>query len=88
MQNLRQLSGSELGQLLHCVSGLIAMRGALPTDLYIKLDTYRADLLAEEEDRPGRHINGQAGHGHCECVCTVEPRPGLVGADAGFLSLW
>ena len=86
MQNLRQLSSSELGQLLHCVSSLIALRGALPTDLYIKLDTYRADLMAEEEDRPRRHINGHADNGHCECVCTVEPRPGLVAADAGFLS--
>jgi hypothetical protein len=86
MQNLRQLSGPELGQLLHCVSGLIAMRGALPTDLYIKLDTYRADLLAEKEDRPGP-IGRQASNGHCQCVCTVEPRPGLVGADTGFLSL-
>lgn len=86
MQNLRQLSGPELGQLLHCVSGLIAMRGALPTDLYIKLDTYRADLLAEQEDRPGRHISHQDGNGRCQCVCTVEPRPGLVGADTGFLS--
>jgi hypothetical protein len=88
MQNLRQLNRSELGQLLHCVSGLIAMRGALPTELYIKLDTYRADLLAEEEDRPGRHANGHAHADRCECVCTVEPRPGLVGADAGFLSMW
>jgi hypothetical protein len=86
MQNLRQLTGTELAQVLHCVSGLMAMRGALPADLYIKLDTYRADLLAEEEDRP-EHINGHTGNGRCACVCTVEPRPGLAEADSGFLSL-
>lgn len=71
MQNLRQLSGSELAQLLHCVDQIAAMRWALPADLWIKLDSYRADLLAEQEDRPlprrqpGRHAGGR----HCGCLC-------------------
>jgi hypothetical protein len=30
------------------------MRTLLPVELFIKLDTFRADLLAEQEDRAAR----------------------------------
>ena len=75
MQNLRQLSGPELGELLHCVDALTAMHRALPEDLYIKLDTYRADLLAEQEDRPKNKRGGQPNGSHCRCVCAGAVRP-------------
>lgn len=51
MQNLRQLTQQELDQIIGHVAGLTAMRRALPVELYIKLDTYLADLGAEREDR-------------------------------------
>ena len=46
-----QLTTSELNGLTGHVSALTAMRRALPGDLYVKLDTYLADLQAEQEDR-------------------------------------
>lgn len=69
MQNLRQLSPSELAQLVHCVSALAAMKRVLPIDLYIKLDTYLADLLAEQEDRTSQPATAHAHDGHCLCLC-------------------
>jgi hypothetical protein len=48
---LGQLTTSELNGLVRHTSALAAMRQALPNDLYIKLDTYLADLRAEQEDR-------------------------------------
>ncbi|HEY2577479.1 MAG TPA: hypothetical protein VGI74_14325 [Streptosporangiaceae bacterium] len=69
MQNLRQLSPSELAQLIHCVSALAAMKRGLPADLYIKLDTYLADLLAEQEDRAAQQTPAHAHDGHCLCLC-------------------
>jgi hypothetical protein len=69
MQNLRQLSQSELAQLIHCVSALTAMKRGLPTELYIKLDTYHADLLAEQEDRAVQPAADHAHDGHCLCLC-------------------
>jgi hypothetical protein len=50
----RRLSGEELDQLLEHVSALVENRGLIPVGLYIKLDTFRADLLAEQEDRAAR----------------------------------
>ncbi len=84
MQNLRQLSGSELAQLLHCVDQLTRMQWAIPTDLWIKLDTYRADLLAEQEDRPlpRRQAGRHGGDRHCGCLC-AEPHQ-APGAAAEF----
>jgi len=44
----------ELDQLIEHVSALTEMRSLLPMELFIKLDTFRADLLAEREDRAGQ----------------------------------
>jgi hypothetical protein len=87
MQNLRQLSGSELAQLLHCVDQLHGMRWAMPTELWIKLDTYRADLLAELEERPlpRRQPGEHGGNGRCGCLCAeVHQAPGTT-TEAEFL---
>lgn len=70
MQNLRQLTPSELDQLVHCVSALAAMKRVLPAELYIKLDTYRADLLAEQEDRAAQQTTAHTHDGHCLCLCS------------------
>jgi hypothetical protein len=43
-------SRSELNRLLEHTSALTEMRWLLPAELFIKLDTFRADLLAEQED--------------------------------------
>jgi hypothetical protein len=51
MPNPRQFTPRELDQLLEHASALTEMRTLLPVELYIKLDTFRADLLAEQEDR-------------------------------------
>jgi len=51
MQNLGQLTTSELNGLIRHASALVAMQRALPPGLYIKLDTYLADLHVEVEDR-------------------------------------
>jgi hypothetical protein len=52
--NLRQFTDAELSSLIEHVRALTAMRAALPVELFIKLDTYQADLCAEQEDRAGR----------------------------------
>ncbi|MGH3155064.1 MAG: hypothetical protein ACRDNF_00595 [Streptosporangiaceae bacterium] len=49
-----QLTVPELDRLLEHVSALLDKRWLLPAELYIKLDTFRADLLAEQEDRAVR----------------------------------
>jgi hypothetical protein len=46
-----QLTTSELNGLVGHASALTAMRQALPSDLFVKLDTYLCDLRAEQEDR-------------------------------------
>ena len=46
-----RVSGADLDRLLEHVSALLTTRWLLPTELGIKLDTFRADLLAEREDR-------------------------------------
>jgi hypothetical protein len=48
---ISQLTTSELNGLVGHASALTAMREALPGDLFTKLDTYLADLQAEQEDR-------------------------------------
>jgi hypothetical protein len=72
MQNLRPLSGSELAQILHCVDALARRRSALPPELWTELESYRADLLAELEDRPlPRRQPGTHGrNGRCGCLCS------------------
>ncbi|MGH3158797.1 MAG: hypothetical protein ACRDNF_19795 [Streptosporangiaceae bacterium] len=45
-----RLSPAELDQLIEHTSALTAVRWMLPADLYAKLDSFRADLLAERED--------------------------------------
>ena len=50
----RRMSGAEIDRLLGYVSALLETRWLLPAELYIKLDTFRADLLAEQEDRAAR----------------------------------
>jgi hypothetical protein len=47
----RQLAQPDLDRLVGLVSALADLRWLLPVELYIKLDTFRADLLAEQEDR-------------------------------------
>ena len=47
----RQLTQPDLDRLIEHTSALTEMRGLLPIELFIKLDTFRADLLAEQEDR-------------------------------------
>lgn len=46
-----RMSGTDLDRLLGHVSALLQTRWLLPAELCIKLDTFRADLLAEQEDR-------------------------------------
>jgi hypothetical protein len=46
-----QMSGPELDRLIEAASELTGMRAVLPVELFIKLDTFRADLMAEREDR-------------------------------------
>jgi hypothetical protein len=47
----RQLTQPDLDRLIKHTSALTEMRGLLPIELFIKLDTFKADLLAEQEDR-------------------------------------
>jgi hypothetical protein len=47
----RQLAQPDLARLIEHTSALTEMRHLLPAELFIKLDTFRADLLAEQEDR-------------------------------------
>jgi hypothetical protein len=49
-----QMSVPELDRLIEAASGLTGMRAVLPVELFIKLDTFRADLMAEREDRATR----------------------------------
>jgi hypothetical protein len=51
MVNPRQLTQTELSQLIAHASALTRMRSLLPVELFIKLDTFRADLLLEQEER-------------------------------------
>jgi hypothetical protein len=59
MANLRQLSDGELDRLAGHASALAGMGWALPAELYAKLDTFLADLAAEQEDRAEQR--GQTG---------------------------
>jgi hypothetical protein len=47
----RQIPQPELDRLIEHTSALTQMRWLLPVELYIKLDTFHNDLLAEQEDR-------------------------------------
>jgi hypothetical protein len=58
--NLRRLTRPELDRLIGHVSALTEMRWILPAELWIKLDTLRADLLAEQEDRAAQRRPGIA----------------------------
>jgi hypothetical protein len=49
-----RLSGEELDRLLEHTSALLEQRWLVPAELYIKLDTFRADLRSEQEDRAAR----------------------------------
>jgi hypothetical protein len=49
-----RLSGEELDRLLEHTSALMDRPWLLPAELHIKLDTFRADLRAEQEDRAAR----------------------------------
>jgi hypothetical protein len=51
MVNPRQLTQTELTQLIDHTTALTQMRRLLPIELFIKLDTFRTDLLVEQEDR-------------------------------------
>ena len=58
----RQLTQADLDLLIEHASALTQMRDLLPIELFIKLDTFRADLLAEREDRaahPVRYLRRQ-----------------------------
>jgi hypothetical protein len=59
----RQLTQPDLDRLIEHTSALTEMRGLLPIDLFIKLDTFRADLLAEQEDRAVQRVLRRAGAG-------------------------
>jgi hypothetical protein len=43
-------SPADLDRLIEHTSALTEMRWLLPAELWTKLDTFRADLLAEQED--------------------------------------
>ncbi|HEY1916341.1 MAG TPA: hypothetical protein VGH27_12275 [Streptosporangiaceae bacterium] len=45
------MSVTDLDRLIEAASELTGMRAVLPVELFIKLDTFRADLMAEREDR-------------------------------------
>jgi hypothetical protein len=47
----RNLTSTELTRLIELTSALAEMRPLLPVELFIKMDTFHADLLAEQEDR-------------------------------------
>jgi len=48
-----QLTEPELDRLIEHTAALTEHRWLLPAELYIKLDTFLADLRAEREDRTG-----------------------------------
>ena len=58
----RNLTSSELTRLIELTNALTEMRPLLPVELFIKLDTFHADLVAEQEDRVvyGRKANAKA----------------------------
>src|SRR5580658_4370753 len=63
-----ELTMPELDRLTEHTSALTEMRGLLPIEPYIKLDTFRVDLLVEQEDRATRRtlrrpVGGFAGSG-------------------------
>jgi outer membrane PBP1 activator LpoA protein len=60
MTYLRQLTTAELGKAHHAADYLHSLPAHLDPDLAIKLDTLRADLTAEIEDR--QHADRQARH--------------------------
>lgn len=51
MHSLGQLTTAELRQLIEHTAALTGMRQSLPVELYIKLDTFLADLTSEREER-------------------------------------
>jgi hypothetical protein len=52
MTNLRPLTPAELTQAYQAADYLLRLPARLDPELTIKLDTLRADLTAELEDRP------------------------------------
>lgn len=69
----RQLTQPDLDRLLEHTSALTEMRGLLPIDLFIKLDTFRADLLAEQEDRAALRASRRAGAGRTHRSGQAQP---------------
>lgn len=69
----RQLTQPDLDRLIEHTSALTAMRALLPIDLFIKLDTFRADLLAEQEDRAGQRALRRAGAGRTRRSGQAQP---------------
>ena len=57
--NLYQLTTAELGKARDAANYLCGLRDHLEPILFIKLDTLRADLTAEAEDRATRERNGR-----------------------------
>lgn len=60
----RSLTSTELTRLLEHTNALCDMRPLLPIELFIKLDTFHADLVAEQEDRTAyaRKASAKATH--------------------------
>ena len=60
----RSLTSTELAKLLELTSALCEMRPLLSVELFIKLDTFHADLTAEHEDRTAyaRKASARATH--------------------------
>jgi hypothetical protein len=59
MHNLAQLTTSELRRLIEHTAALTAMRRTLPIELYVKLDTFHADLRMEQEDRAEAEVKSR-----------------------------
>jgi hypothetical protein len=51
---LSQMTTSELAGCLEHAVWLLDRRQLMPKDLVVKLDTWRVDLVAEQEDRAAR----------------------------------
>lgn len=69
----RQLTQPDLDRLIEHTSALTEMRGLLPLELFIKLDTFRADLLAEQEDRAVRRALDRAAAGRARHPGQAQP---------------
>jgi hypothetical protein len=54
MPALGQMTTSEIDGCLEHAKWLLDKRHLLPGDLALKLDTFRVDLVAEQEDRAAR----------------------------------